>query len=165
MIILDTTAFLSLSIAEILEKTIEQHQVHTTQKVISELEEITREKDYLAEAATKTLQHKEKINIHETEFERFQTSRIDSGEASCLALTQEIKADFLLTDDLHAMAEIKKLSTTETAISPTLLQSMVKNNTISKQTALEKLDKLAETRDWLETPIYQKAKQQFKENL
>ncbi|QGA80917.1 PIN domain-containing protein [Candidatus Nanohalobium constans] len=163
MIILDTTAFISLSIAEILEETIKQHSVHTTEEVISELEEISQQDDYLAEAAENALQSKEEINIHQLEFGRFQTNRIDSGEASCLALTREIDPDFLFTDDLHAMAEIKKLSSSEVAISPIMLQSMVKNNSITKETASNKLDKLMETRDRMGTPIYRRAKNQLEE--
>jgi len=58
------------------------------------------------------------------------------------------------------MAEIRKLSTTETAISPTILQAMVENNTLDKEEAMDKIDQLAETRSWLGTPIYKKAKKQ-----
>lgn len=165
MIILDTTAFVSLSILEILEKVIEKYSVHTTEEVVSELEEIAEEQDYLAEAAKEVLQNKEAVNIHQTGFDRFQTSRIDSGEASCLALTREIDADFLLTDDLQAMAEIRKLSSSEVAISSMMLQAMVENNFLLKKEALNRLDKLAEKRGWMKTPIYQRAKSQLEENL
>lgn len=161
MIILDTTALISLSIAEVLGKNIEQYSVYTTEEVVSELEEIAQEDDYLAKAAAKTLQYREKLTIHKTEFERFQTSRIDSGEASCIALTRELDADFLLTDDLHAMAEIKELSLSEVAISPIMLQAMAENSSISKDAALNKLDDLAQKRDWMGTPIYRRAKKQF----
>ena len=165
MIILDTSAAISLSITELLGKTLENHSVHTTEQVVNELKEISQEEDYLAEAAATILEKQGKITLHSTDFERFQTSRIDSGEASCLALTREIEADFILTDDLHAMAEIRKLSTTEAAISPTILQAMVENNTLTKEEAMDKIDQLAETRSWLGTPIYKKAKKQVEENL
>lgn len=165
MIILDTAAFISLSIAEVLEEALENYSVHTTEEVFSELEEIAEQQGYLAEAAESSIDKKEKITVHQTKFERFQTATIDAGEASCLALTREIDVDFLLTDDLHAMAEIKKLSSSEVAISPIMLEAMVKNQEITKKDALDKLDKLAETRDWIETPIYKRAKEQLEERL
>jgi predicted nucleic acid-binding protein len=149
----------------VLDEVVDKFSVHTTEEVFSELQEIAQQQDYLAEAAEKTLNDRDKINLQETESERFQTSRIDCGEASCLALTREIDADFLLTDDLHAMAEIKKISTAEVAISPLMLQAMVENNTITKKEAVDKLEKLAETRDWMGTPIYRRAKNRLEENL
>jgi predicted nucleic acid-binding protein len=165
MIILDTSAFISLSMADLMERVVEDYSVHTTQEVISELEQTAREEDCVSEAAARALSYSERIEVHSQGFERFETSRLDSGEASCIALTREIDADFILTDDLRAMAEIKKLSTVEVAISPFMIVAMVKNDVLSREEALNKMEGLAENRDWLGTPIYQRAKKQFENSL
>jgi predicted nucleic acid-binding protein len=165
MIILDTSAFISLSMADLMERVVEDYSVHTTQEVISELEQTAREEDRVSDAASQVLSCRESIEVHSQSFERFETSRLDSGEASCVALTREVDADFMLTDDLRAMAEIKKLSTLEVAISPFMIVAMAKNDVLSREEALEKIEKLAENRDWLGTPIYQRAKKQFENSL
>jgi len=46
-------------------------------------------------------------------------------------------------------------------ISPILLKALVKRDVLEQAEALRKLEEAAENRDWLESPIYEKAKNLF----
>lgn len=161
MIIADTGALLSLSTVEILDTVLEQFQVHTTREVIQELEQTEQGDDELATAASVVIEKREKLEIHRVKSRRFQSSRVDAGEASCAALTREIEAEFLLTDDLHAIGELRRTSSARVVITPVVLKALVKRGELDRQRAGELVDMLAEKRGWLGTPIYSRAKSQL----
>ena len=70
-------------------------------------------------------------------------------------------ADFLITYDLRALPELQTLSDTQVAISPIVLRALVKRDVLDEEEAVAKLEAAAENRDWLESPIYTKAKNLF----
>ncbi|MFB6197135.1 MAG: hypothetical protein ABEI52_02545, partial [Halobacteriaceae archaeon] len=70
-------------------------------------------------------------------------------------------ADFLITDDLRALPELQTVASSKVAISPIVLKALVQRDVLTQEEALEKLDELAEQRDWLGTPIYRRAKNLF----
>jgi len=63
------------------------------------------------------------------------------------------RADFLLTDDPHALPELQAVTDAQVAISTIVLKALVTRGTISTVEAKERLERLAETRDWLGAPI------------
>lgn len=161
MIVADTSALVTLAIAETIETVLEEFDVHTTQTVISELQETAEHQDVHGEAAEHVLEHSDTISVHEVEDTDFESSRIDRGEASCAILTRQTEAGFLITDDLRALPELQELVDAKVAISPIVLKALVKRDVLETEDAERILDTVAEKRDWLGAPIYRRARQLF----
>ena len=100
-----------------------------------------------------------------SDYQRFMTSRIDSGEASCLEIIDGGGCDYLLTDDFRALGEIEKQIGDAVVLSPIILKVLVMRGTIAKSEALTKLGEIARKRDWLGRPIYRYAMKYFDEGL
>jgi len=162
MIVADTSSLVSLATADSLDLFLIEFDIHTTEIVLEELEDTSQYNDPHGEAAKHVLQNRDRMTVHEVENQEFQSSRIDKGEASCIILTQELKADFLITDDLRALPEIQTIVDNRVAISPIVLKALVQRGVLEREEALAKLEELAETRDWLGAPIYRRAQQLFK---
>ena len=161
MIVADTSAVVTLASTEVIGTVLEEFDVHTTQIVISELEETAEHEDVHGEAAERVLELADEITIRDADESRFESSRIDKGEASCVTLTRHTEADFLITDDLQALPEIQELVDSKVAISPIVLKALAKREVLEVEQAEEKLDLIADRRDWLGAPIYRRAKQLF----
>lgn len=161
MIVVDTSAFISLDIADVLEAVLREYEVHTTQRVVDELSQTAKFDDDHGTAAENVLPHVHNIAVHELDDLQVRTSRIDPGKGSCLQLTGELDADFLITDDLRALPELQQLTGARIAISPIMLRALVNRGILSNHEAMEKLETLAVTRDWLGAPIYRRAKSLF----
>lgn len=163
MIVTDTSALVTLTTADVLKTVVEEFDVHTTETVFEELKETANYNDLHGNASKKIIQNKEDFTIHTVSQDKFQSSRVDEGEGSCAILANNLEANFLVTDDLKALPELQTLSNTNVAISPIVLKALVKRGVLSKEEALQKLDKAAEDRNWLGKPIYRKARKLFRE--
>ena len=161
MLIVDTSAFISLASVELLEEVLNEYDVHTTNKVLEELESTSDYEDIHGEAAENVVNHTSNFQIHELETEGFESSRVDAGEYSCIVLAAKLDSEFVLTDDFRALPELKSLADCRVAISPIMLKALVKRGEISGKEARRKLDELAENRNWLGSPIYRHAKKIF----
>ena len=157
MLIADTSALISIAVIDLLDTTVEEFDVHTTDTVVNELEETTSYDDRHGEAATTVLDNSDRITTHFLDDE-FTSSRVDEGEGSCAILSKEIDATFLITDDLRALPELQTVADARVVISPIVLKALVKRAELDREAALEKLDALANQRDWLGAPIYRRAK-------
>lgn len=160
MIVADTSSLVSLSTVELADTLLTEYNVHTTELVVEELKETSDYTDRHGEASQTVLDNRGRITVHDIH-EEFTSSRIDAGEGSCAALTHEIDADFLLTDDLRALPELQTISDARVAISPIVLKALIQRNVLEQDEAIEKLDNLTEQRDWLGAPIYRRAKGLF----
>ncbi len=163
MIVIDTSAAISLATANSLEIVLEQFDSHTTESVRQELENTAEYDDIHGTAAMAVLEHEEEYVVHLTNESTRYSSRIDQGEASCVTLAQELDADFLITDDFRALPELQHVTNSKVAISPLLLKALVKRGELENQQARERVEMVAENRDWLGFPIYRRAKRLFEE--
>ena len=161
MIVIDTSAFVSLATAEIVPLVLEEFDVHTTETVLQELAETGEYDGVHGRAATAVLDAKPAYTVHDTAEPKLETSRIDRGEASCVTLCQELEADFLLTDDLRALPELQNLTEARVAISPVMVNALVKRGCLTEEEAKNRVETVAENRDWLESPIYRRAQDLF----
>lgn len=160
MIVVDTSALLSLAMIYQLSPFLNAFDVHTTATVINELQDTSAIEDPSGRAARKALGHTETLSVHTIE-RTLTSSRIDEGEGSCALLTRQKQAKFLITDDIRALPELQQLTDATVAISPIVLKAMVKLNMLQVQEAKQLVEELAKTRNWLGAPIYLRAKQLF----
>ena len=161
MIILDTSALITIASINLLDPVLTEYDVHTTETVIEELNETTEYEDVHGQAARTVLDQVDRIEVHKTNTQQFQSSRIDDGEASMVTLANTKQAEFLITDDLRALPELQVVADSTVVISPILLKALVKRDILEQEEAVEKLEEAAENRDWFESPIYRKAKNLF----
>ncbi|MFC7074708.1 hypothetical protein ACFQJ7_08430 [Halovenus rubra] len=161
MIVVDTSALITIASINLLDHVLSEYDLHTTATVIEELEKTAEYDDVHGQAAQDVLDQLERIGVHNTNESSFQSSRIDEGEGTAASLANETQADFLITDDLRALPELQTVTHSNVVISPVLLKALVKRDLFDQEEALEKLDEAAENRDWLESPIYRKAKNLF----
>lgn len=162
MIVADTSALISLATVDLLDTLLTEYDVHTTEIVVEELEDTSGYDDTHGEASETVLDHLDQITVHQVQGE-FESSRIDQGEGTCALLTKEIDIEFLITDDLRALPELKTVADAQVAISPIVLKALVKRNVLGEEEALTKLEELVEQRDWLGAPIYRRAKGLFEQ--
>ncbi|MFC6989628.1 hypothetical protein ACFQJD_14640 [Haloplanus sp. GCM10025708] len=160
MIVADTSSLISLASIDLLDTLLTEFDVHTTELVLEELAETSEYNDRHGEAAQIVLDQRDQITIHDIQGE-FTSSRVDEGEGSCALLTKEKEAEFLITDDLRALPELQTVADAKVAISPIVLKALVQRDVLTVERAREKLDVLAENRDWLGAPIYRRAQDLF----
>jgi predicted nucleic acid-binding protein len=160
MIVVDTSALISLATADTLDRFLAEFEVHTTETVVDELENTAEYDDSHGDAAETVLANLDWVTTHAVNGD-LESSRIDQGEGSCALLTDEIDADFLITDDLRALPELQTVADSRVAISPIVLKALVKRDVLEQDEALANLDELAERRDWLGAPIYRRAQNLF----
>lgn len=160
MIVADTSALISLATVGLLDAFLTEFDVHTTEKVIEELEDTGEYDDAHGKAAETSLDHLDQITVHQVDG-ALESSRVDPGEGSCALLTNKIDAEFLITDDLRALPELQHVADAKAAISPIVLRAFVKRGVLEHEAALNKLGELAEQRDWLGAHIYRRAKNLF----
>lgn len=135
----------------------------TTETVIEELEATAAYDDRHGTAATAVLRRTDAITVQDTDGAPFETSRVDSGEASCVAAVRDGDAAFLVTDDYRALPELQGLVDAKVAVSPIVLRALVKRGELSGAEAETAFESIAAGRDWLDAPIYRYARRLFDE--
>lgn len=161
MLVVDTSAFISLAVGNVLETVTSEFDIVTTEAVVDELEETAEYDDRHGTAARNALRLVEDLGVIDVSGEAFVTSRIDSGEASCVAAVREVDAAFLITDDYRALPELRELVAVDVALSPIVLRALVNRGALREEEAKTAFEMIAQGRDWLEAPIYRYARQLF----
>ncbi|WP_435196843.1 hypothetical protein [Natronomonas sp. EA1] len=161
MLVFDTSALISLGVGDVLDPVLDELSVATTALVWAELEETSGYDDRHGRAARAVLECEPRLELVDVTGEAFVTSRIDAGEASCVAAVRTLDAPFLITDDFRALPELQRLVDAEVALSPIVLRALVKRGALSENEARTAFDAIAEGRDWLGAPIYRYARRLF----
>lgn len=161
MIVIDTSALVSLAVGNGLEPVLGEFDVVTTQSVCEELEATGKYDDRHGTAAAGVLDAADGFTVVETQGEESETSRIDAGEASCVVATRDQEAMFLVTDDFRALPELQQLVDAGVVLSPIVLRAIMKRDSWSEQRAETAFERIAEGRDWLGAPIYRYARKLF----
>ncbi|MFC7020393.1 MULTISPECIES: hypothetical protein [Haloarcula] len=162
-VVIDTSALISLAVGGVLDQTLAAFDAVTTPTVIEELEETAEYDDRHGTAATTVLQWTDTLTVQDADGAPFETSRVDAGEASCVAVARDVDAAFLVTDDYRALPELQGLVDAEVAVSPIVLRALVKRDALSSEDAETAFETIASGRDWLDAPIYRYARQLFGE--
>lgn len=161
MLVVDTSAFISLSVGEVFEAFVAEFDVATTETVLEELHSTAAYDDRHGQAANSVLTMVADFTVVSVAGEDFVTSRIDDGEASCVAAVRQEDATFLITDDYRALPEFREVVSTEVVLSPVVLRALVKRGALSEADARAAFETMADGRDWLGAPIYRYAQQLF----
>lgn len=164
MIVADTSALLSLAAGDVLDIVLDEFDVHTTDAIVDELRETAEYEDAHARAAASVLNCRDRFDVHDANVRMNWSSRIDAGEASCASLTDDLDANFLITDDLRALPGLQVVVDAQVAISPIVLRALVERGVLDVEGARDRLETIAERRDWLGAPIFRRAETLF-ENL
>lgn len=161
MLVVDTSAFVSLAVGDVLGVFVDDFQVVTTEAVLEELEATATDDDRHGDAASRVLDCVDEFETVACSGEPFVTSRIDTGEASCVAAVREVGAAFLVTDDFRALPELQEVVDADVALSLLVLRALVDRGALAEAEATAAFDCIAAGRDWLEAPIYRYASQLF----
>lgn len=163
MLVVDTSAFVSLAMGGVLQTVATEFTVVTTETVVAELEETSGFDDRHGRAATSALELRAEFEILDVTPHEHRSSRIDDGEASCVAAVNETDASFLVTDDFRALPELEPLVDAEVALSPVVLLALVRRGVLARSTARDRVDRMADERAWLGTSLYRYAQELFDE--
>lgn len=161
MLVIDTSAFISLAVAGVLDHVLDEFEIVTTATVVGELAETAEYDDRHGTGAAAVLDAQDALTVVDTGGSHFETSRIDAGEASCVAATRELDVLFFVTDDYRALPELQEMVDAEVTLSPIVLRALVKRGVLTEAEARTRFEMIAENRDWLGAPIYRYARQLF----
>jgi len=161
MLVVDTSAFVSLAVSGVYQSVCDEYELVTTEIVWSELDATAAFEDTHGQAAADVQSAREQLTVLDVSGESFETSRIDAGEASCVAAVRETEAAFLITDDYRALPELQQLVDCEVALSPIVLRALVKRGVLAEGAATAAFERVVDERDWLGAPINRYAKQLF----
>lgn len=162
-VVVDTSALISLAVGDVLNDAVAAFDIVTTPTVIEELEETAEYDDWHGTAATAVLRQTDALTVQDADGAPFETSRVDAGEASCVAAARDGDAAFLVTDDYRALPELQALVDAEVAVSPIVLRAVVKRDALSAADAETAFETIAAGRDWIDAPIYRYARRLFDE--
>jgi predicted nucleic acid-binding protein len=156
-LVVDTSGLISLAVGDVFDQTLTAFNVVTTSTVIEGLEATAEYDDRHGTAANTVLRRIDALILRDADGASFETSRVDAGEASCVAAARDSDAAFLVTDDYRALPELQGLVDAEVAVSPIVLRALVKRDALSAADAEAAFETIAAGRDWLDAPIYRYA--------
>ncbi|TKX74143.1 hypothetical protein EXE46_10445 [Halorubrum sp. GN11_10-6_MGM] len=163
MLVVETSAFVSLALGDVLGLVTAEFEVVSTETVGDELRETAAYDDRHGDAAGRALDLIDNIDMLAVadESECVVTSRIDEGEATCVVAVRETDAGFLITDDYRALPELRAAVESRVALSPIVLRALVKRDALGEEEAQTAFETISEGRDWLEAPIHRYARELF----
>jgi len=135
MIVVDTSAFVSLAVDDMIDPVVTEFEVVTTQTVWAELEATAAYDDVHGRGAEAVQSVGEQVQVVDSDGSAYVTSRIDDGEASCVAAVGETDAAFLITDDYRALPELQQVVDCEVALSLIVLRALVKRGVLTEDEA------------------------------
>jgi len=135
MLVVDTSAFVSLAVGGVLSTVVDEYEIVATELVWSEFGATADHDDMHGRAAADVLSVRDQVTVLDRRGEAFVTSRIDDGEASSVAAVKETDAAFLITDDYRALPELQQVVDCEVALSLIVLRALVKRGVLTEDEA------------------------------
>jgi len=156
----DTAALISLAHGGVLEPILQGFRVVIANQVVDELRVTSTFADDDGHAASLVVENLDLVEVRHVAQARLQsllTSRIDAGEAACILLAQEDDVEALISDDFRALHQIQthaRLHGFEVGLGAVLIRTLVLRGTLSRERALDALERIASKRGWQGNPIY-----------
>lgn len=163
-VVLDSSALISLAHGEILDLVLSEFEVTVSRQVLEELEETADYEDADGKAANRVLKDRDSLTIEKVDSEAVEellTSRVHSGEASCVLLAQEEEIEAMISDDFDAMNQLEFYShkfNFQLGLCPVLIQTLVKRKKLTRNQGREIFDRIARKRGWFGRQIYEYGK-------
>lgn len=159
--VFDTSALISLGAIEVMNEVMKLAEIIITLSVINELEEFAKHDDEYGKASKEVLKYKDKFIVKKTEIkESIEHIQTIDNELYNLAKKQ---LSTLITDDIKFSRHVD--GKIETQFSTLFLTLLVSSGYLSKEKALELLEKLRNIRNWRNNIIYLITKNQLENNL
>ena len=157
--IFDTSALISLGAIKLVDEVLALARIALTASIIKELDEFAKYDDEYGKASKEVLKYKDKLIVKETEIkESIDYIQITDNEIYNLAKRQ---SSALITDDIKFSHHVD--GKIETQFSTFFLILLVSSRHLSKEKALELLEKLRNIRNWRNNIIYLATKNQLEQ--
>lgn len=163
-IVLDSSALISLMHGGILNLVLSEFEVVISSRVVEELEETSEYKDMDGKAANKALKQKDRLKIRKVKqkaIEEILTSRVHSGEASCIILAKDEEIEAMISDDFDAMNQLEYYSRVHDfalGLCSALIKALILREKLTAQEGEEIFDEIARKRNWMGRQIYKYGK-------
>ena len=155
--IFDTSALISLGAIKLIDDVLKLARIVITASIIKELEEFAKYEDEYGKASKEVLKYKDKFIVKKTEIkESIEYIQITDNELYNLAKRQ---SSTLITDDVKFSRHVD--GKIDTQFSTFFLTLLVSSKYLSKEKALELLEKLRNIRNWRDNIIYLITKNQL----
>ena len=155
--IFDTSALISLGAIKVMDDVLKLARIIITTSIIKELEEFAKYEDEYGKASKEVLKYKDKFIVKKTEIkESIEYIQKTDNELYNLA---KIRSSTLITDDIKFSRHLN--GKIDTRFSTFFLTLLVSSRHLSKEKALELLEKLRGVRNWRNNIIYLITKNQL----
>lgn len=148
--IIDTSAFLSLEVVDLLEESLHYFTFITTSSVLLELEQFAIYDDFLGKVARRVLDSKNKFVVKDIHM-KDQIARLGKTDTELCTLAR-IESLPLVTDDCKLNNHVTTI--VNVYFSTVFLIIFVEAAILTKKLALEKLEFLQSARNWNKNIIY-----------
>ena len=154
--VFDTSALISLEVANLMNKASETFRAFIPKKVHEELKEVAKYGDVHGKAANRILKM-ERIEIREVgEISRHLTY-VDEGEAEALELAKEIEANYLICDDYESFWYLSD-NFEKIVFRVFVVRCLCEKGIISMERGWNFIEMIRERRTWGDNIIYRTAK-------
>lgn len=159
-ILADTSALVSLEIKRHVAHASKVIRFNVSIGVYEELKEIAEFDDVHGRSARDVLALIESgiISIKPVQARKEHAENIDRGEAEILTLAESEEYDYIITDDVKALAYIKSKAKVKVLTSVFVIRLLYDLRILTRQDALDSIKEIAAYRDWyggvLETIAY-----------
>lgn len=155
-LVFDTSALISLEVANLMNKAFEIFYVFIPRKVHEELKEVAKYEDVHGKAANRILKM-ERIEIREVREINKHLIYVDEGEAEALELAKEIEADYLICDDYESFWYLSE-NFEKTVFSVFVVRCLCEEGIIGIEKGWDFIEMIREKRTWGDNIIYRTAK-------
>jgi len=148
--IFDTSALISLGTVKVIDNVLKLTKIVITLSIIKELEEFAKHDDNYGKASKEVLKYKDKLIVKKAEIKE-SIEYIQTTDNELYNLSKTLSCT-LITDDIKFSRHVD--GKIETQFSTFFLTLLVSSKHLSKEKALELLEKLRDIRNWRDNIIY-----------
>lgn len=157
--IFDTSALISLGVIKVINDVLKLVRIVVTASIIKELEEFAKHEDEYGKASKEVLKYKDKFIVKKTEIKEA-IDYIQTTDNELYNLSKK-QSSTLITDDIKFSRHVDGKIYTQ--FSTFFLTLLVLSRHLSKEKALELLEKLRNIRNWRNNIIYLITKNQLEQ--
>ena len=155
--IFDTSALISLGTVKVIDEVLKLTKIVITPSIIKELEEFAKHSDEYGKASKEVLKYKDRFIVKKAEIKE-SIEFIQKTDNEIYNLAKKFSST-LITDDIKLSRHVD--GKIDTKFSTFFLTLLVSSRHLSKEKALEFLEKVRNIRNWRDNIIYSITKNQL----